>query len=650
MTCRRLALYVFWEKCGIVRDYVRYYLQSLQDVAETVICIANGGMESSSKDTLQKMGVEVLERENFGLDFAAWKAALHHCGWEVVQGYDELILCNCSCYGPVHPLQQLFDSMESQACDFWGITRHPAMPGVFLIPGDNRSEIINHLQSYFVVFRSPMLKSKKFCDWWDKLKPAANYQEEVGLHETKMTRDFERMGFISDSFVDFEKYKDFPDNASILLCNKLLKNEKVPFVKRRAMCFEQAQIDANCLGYFATETLAYLSECTPYDTDYIWQDLLATKKVSDIRRGLHLNYFLPSQHAFSKETKSDVALVIFVYYEDLTDQMIYYIKSMPPGSSIYILSAKADLLNLYADKMKQLREYQVEYRQTASRGRDISAYLIYAADVYEKHDFICCIHDKKSGPHLAIAGEEFSYYCLENTLASKDYVLNVVNTFENNPRIGLMVQPPLQFGPYRCLGNEMAANEAAMRELHKMLKLKCPFDDAPLAPFGSCFWVRGCAFKSMFNHTWEVDDFPSEPMPFDGTISHAIERSFSMAVQDSGYATAFLATAEYASIDYDRNHHALRQYTIAFQRNFGLCAHHHEYVQFINRELNNFSKTNGTGDIHSQSIVNSFIRKGLRMGACLYYLKKSLACGRRRKRYKAIIQQLKRVYNLYRSK
>lgn len=648
---KRIALYVFWEKNGIVRDYVLYYLKALKEIAQTVLVIANGGVNAEGEQKLHALGVELLKRENYGIDFGAWKAGLQQKGWPTIQTYDELILCNCSCYGPVYPLQQMFDSMESRACDFWGITRYPARPGVFTIPGDKRTEIIEHLQSYFVVFRATMIKSEKFRDWWERLVPTANYMEEVGLHETKMTRDFELIGFKSDSFIDYEKYKDFQDNASILLCNNLLIREGSPFVKRRAMCFEQAQIDANCLGHFSTDTLTYLSEYTPYDISYIWQDLLATQKASDIRRALHLNYYLPSQHAFAKETKSNVALIVFVYYEDMTDYMIRYIKSMPPGSSIYILSAKVDLLNLYADKMKQFDEYHIEFRKTASRGRDISAYLIYSADVYEKHDFVCCIHDKKSGPHpSSVPGEEFSYYCLENTLASRAYVLNVINTFENNPRIGLMVQPPLHFGPYRCLGNELAANETAMRELHKILNLSCPFDDAPLSAFGSCFWVRGRAFRSMFNHTWKVDDFPAEPMPFDGTISHAIERSFSMVVQDSGYATAFLATAEYASLDYDRNHHALRQYTMAFQNSLGLYAHHHDYVRFINYELSKLRNQNRTDDVHSSSIVKTFTRKGLRIGICLYYLKKSLSCGSRRKRYKEKIQQLKKAYNLFKSK
>lgn len=76
MNRNRLALYVFWAKEGVVRDYVIYYLRGLQEVAKDVVLIANGGVNDEGFAKLQGMGVEVLQRENHGLDFAAWKAAL----------------------------------------------------------------------------------------------------------------------------------------------------------------------------------------------------------------------------------------------------------------------------------------------------------------------------------------------------------------------------------------------------------------------------------------------------------------------------------------------------------------------------------------------------------------------------------------------
>ena len=39
---RRLALYVFFNKNGIVLDYVTYYLDALKKIADKVVVVVNG--------------------------------------------------------------------------------------------------------------------------------------------------------------------------------------------------------------------------------------------------------------------------------------------------------------------------------------------------------------------------------------------------------------------------------------------------------------------------------------------------------------------------------------------------------------------------------------------------------------------------------
>lgn len=100
---KRLAFYTFWEKDAIVRKYVFTYLKGLQEVADKIIVIANGKLSSEGKEKLEKLGVTVLQRENKGFDFGAWKAAFEFLGWDEVLKFDELVLTNCSNYSPVYP-------------------------------------------------------------------------------------------------------------------------------------------------------------------------------------------------------------------------------------------------------------------------------------------------------------------------------------------------------------------------------------------------------------------------------------------------------------------------------------------------------------------------------------------------------------------
>lgn len=174
-------------KNGIVHDYVTYYLKGLQDVARDITVIVNGTLSVKGRKALEALGVDILVRKNEGLDFAAWQAALLALGWDTLESYDELILCNCSCYGPVYPFSEAFQTMGMRDCDFWGMTRHPQV-NTRLIPGDPNSRIEEHIQSYFMVFRKTLLASSRFRRWWETLVPAKSYQEEVGYHETKFSR------------------------------------------------------------------------------------------------------------------------------------------------------------------------------------------------------------------------------------------------------------------------------------------------------------------------------------------------------------------------------------------------------------------------------------------------------------------------------
>ena len=53
-------------------------------------------------------------------------------------------------------------------------------------------------------------------------------------------------------------------------------------------------------------------------------------------------------------------------------------------------------------------------------------------------------------------------------------------------------------------------------------------------PFGSVFWFRVKALAPLFDHGWKHEDFPPEPLPQDGTISHAIERIYPFVAQGQG--------------------------------------------------------------------------------------------------------------------
>lgn len=232
---KRLALYVFWEKDGFVRDYVSYYLKGLKSVTRDITVIVNGSLSPECRTRLEKQDIDILVRKNEGLDFGAWQHALLHKGWDKLHEYDELILCNCSCYGPVYPFSEMFDAMSSRSCDFWGINRQPALPGKFIGPPQHHFSIKEHIQSYFYVFRKKALTSSAFQQWWDNLRCAENYWEEVGFHEMEFSGYLERSGLTGATYMDFEKYRRLaPGGDAFNVCaDTQLTEDRNPLVKRK---------------------------------------------------------------------------------------------------------------------------------------------------------------------------------------------------------------------------------------------------------------------------------------------------------------------------------------------------------------------------------------------------------------------------------
>ena len=71
----------------------------------------------------------------------------------------------------------------------------------------------------------------------------------------------------------------------------------------------------------------------------------------------------------------------------------------------------------------------------------------------------------------------------------------------------------------------------------------------PPLVIGNCFWAKYDAIEPLFELYLDYDDFPEEPMPGDGTISHALERVHGYVAASRGYYSEIVMTDEYARSD-----------------------------------------------------------------------------------------------------
>lgn len=183
----RLCIFAHFDRDNIVDKYVLNYLQGLRRVAQRIVFVSTSQLTGPDIEDLRRMCDSVITRENVGYDFMSWQAGL--ASIDDIAAYDELIVCNDSVYGPLYPLEKVFDRMGKRACDFWGIT--------------NGCHKTFHLHSYFIVFRKHAVASKPFKEFWQSITPEESKARIIERYEIGLTDCFVREGFKPATYAEY---------------------------------------------------------------------------------------------------------------------------------------------------------------------------------------------------------------------------------------------------------------------------------------------------------------------------------------------------------------------------------------------------------------------------------------------------------------
>ena len=304
---RRLAMLTFWEKQGRVGEYVCQYLSGIKKVAERVLVIVNGSISEAGKHQLKAMGIELLIRENKGLDFSAWKAGIDYLGYDCLNEYEELILTNCSCYGPVGGFEKSVEEMTVNACDFWGYTLHNEDRNTLIVQGNPDSYVREHLQSYFLVFKRSVITSKAFRKWWEELTESLSFRDEVNRHENRFTEYLANSGFHYESYYRNNACMGDPCFENVV---ELLQ-AGVPVFKRKLFSLPADELMPALRGLSPVDILRYVDENTKFDVGIVLKDLLETEKIAALKENLIYNTIGTQQMVARTELLNTIA-----YYEN----------------------------------------------------------------------------------------------------------------------------------------------------------------------------------------------------------------------------------------------------------------------------------------------------------------------------------------------
>jgi lipopolysaccharide biosynthesis protein len=227
-----------------------------------------------------------------------------------------------------------------------------------------------------------------------------------------------------------------------------------------------------------------------------------------------------------KNKKSDTAVILHLYYEDLFEEIKNYLKKFD-DFDLYI-SIPDSLNGIEENIFSSFPTARV--LKTKNRGRDMAPFISIFRVISEmNYQYLLKIHTKKSSHRED--GVIWRRDIYQKLMGSKENINAILEEFRKNKEIGII-------GPEQHVVDHSiywGSNETLTRKLAARAGIRLPSDPDFVFVAGSMFWARPQALMDLNFLPVDFDDFESEPLPPDGTLAHALERFLGLSVLQRGY-------------------------------------------------------------------------------------------------------------------
>lgn len=396
----RLGIFIYYDEMPGIKKYVSYLLKEIKKVVNKLIIVVNGEIIETDLWDLQQYTRDVFIRENRGFDGGAYRYIICEVlGKEKLYGYEQVILVNNSFYGPFVSMTKIFDKMEKQQLDFWGINS-------YFCEG-----IRPFVESYFLVIESKMLHSLDFWTFWLELEPDVEVITEI-IHnfEWRFTWYFEDRGYCWNVYTDKTDERR-EDVALDIYRNPYSAIQKIHLLILKRKAFEQNEMRKRVCNETA-RALDYLYYETKYNIDYILQDI--RKKYGE-ESGLNFDYVFDTQGNISGY-EYGIALVCIAHKENVS----YIQKKLSEGllnCDYYILVQNDE--KKYVDN---INIYLI---------RDQNSGVKLIENISKKYRYICYIQDKIYCSEMSwILPQMEIDYIFANLVANNTYINKIIRVLE----------------------------------------------------------------------------------------------------------------------------------------------------------------------------------------------------------------------------
>ncbi len=423
---KRLGLFVFYDKDGIVDDYVIYLLKDLMNNLDHLSIVSNSKIQEKEKEKFYQFTDDIIIRENKGLDAGALYDYFNTR--DDYFGYDEIVVLNDTFYGPLYPFKEVFEKMDKrEELDFWGLTK-----GYKQIDGWNRSDdgyLPEHIQTFFIVFRSSVINSDAFKDYWAKydINNMNTFVDVVSGHETQFTKYLYEHGFKYDSYVQDSKldlnpkrnYCHYAYNTS-----QQVIVDNAPFIKRKNFVFSFKEFSYYIDDPNLKNTLNFIKNNTNYDISLIWKNLLRLYNIDDIRNTIGFNEIIkPSEHNIEVKNTLVVRLDNIYNVQDVIKRIDYFDRYI-------IYSSNDKIIDIFKKKNIKIKKINKNFK---------SLFLDDLKSI--KTDYMTFLDFEDNKNAINLVSIEKNETILNNLVKDKNYINGLLNKLNNDKNIGMVYAP-----------------------------------------------------------------------------------------------------------------------------------------------------------------------------------------------------------------
>lgn len=232
---------------------------------------------------------------------------------------------------------------------------------------------------------------------------------------------------------------------------------------------------------------------------------------------------IPAASQAISQLPSNMLIHIHAFYPDIVEEMLkYFVGQAKLGRFLVTTTTQKN----YDAVRRILDEQAFSAHETIlieNKGRDIGPFLDHAIDYAADGDTICHVHTKKS-PDIGVGYGEKWRRSLYGTLLTQ----TAMEAFTDEG-LGLLFPDTS-----RSVG--WGKNRALCERIAESFDRRLGAHPGPV-PVGNMFFARVEVARAMRDATRD-SDWPREPVPYDGTILHAIERMWPVACEYAGFKWA----------------------------------------------------------------------------------------------------------------